>query len=75
MEASPLRSSLLASFGAHRSRRTPSQRSGVLFCGLAGPGDGVVELVVVEVLDLGADEVLGEAGRELSHDLVLGAAR
>jgi hypothetical protein len=42
---------------------------------LTGPGDGVVELVAVEVLDLGADEVLGEAGRELSHDLVLGAAR
>jgi hypothetical protein len=38
------------------------QRSGVLFGGLAGPGDGVVELVVVEVLDLSADEVLGEAG-------------
>jgi hypothetical protein len=31
MEASPIRSSLLACLGAHRSRRTPLQRSGVLF--------------------------------------------
>jgi hypothetical protein len=49
------------------------QRSGVLFGGLAGPGDGVVELVVVEVLDLGADEVIGEAGSELGH--AMAAAR
>jgi hypothetical protein len=73
MEASPIRSSLLACLGVHRSRRTLLQRSGVLFGGLAGPGDGVVELVVIEVLDLGADEVLGEAGSELGH--AMAAAR